>query len=211
MSYTQQRNYDNLQKAMYMPGVGRYNIPAVRPDNPKADNWIGFNYARGCDEPEIHGVHFFVDDYQFERVWQTPDRYLAMLARFQAVCTPDFSTYTDFPMAVQIHNHYRKQWLGAYWQEHGVRVIPTISWSDERSFAWCFDGCPVGGTVAISSQGTQADSQSRALFLLGFDQMIARLQPSAIIFYGYIPEECREFKVDIIPVRQFVRKWHDQR
>ena len=34
-------------------------------------------------------------------------------------------------------------------------MIPSISWSDEHSFDWCFDGDPVRGTVAVSSVGTQ--------------------------------------------------------
>mgnify|MGYP000668335336 CR=1 FL=1 len=106
------------------------------------ENWISFNFAKGCEEPERHGVHFFIDDYQFNRVWTSPDVYVEMLGRFQAVCTPDFSTYTDFPKAIQIYNHYRKHWLGAYWQAHGMTVIPTISWSDHDSYEWCFDGEP---------------------------------------------------------------------
>ena len=27
-------------------------------------------------EPEGKGVHFFINDYQFERVWNNPDRYI---------------------------------------------------------------------------------------------------------------------------------------
>ena len=111
--YKTQRNYENLNKALF-DGTGKYGIPVIQAADYKADNWIGFNYAKGCEEPEIHGVHFFLDDYQFIRVWSSPDVYVNMLRKFQAVCTPDFSLYTDFPRAIQIYNHYRKHWLGAY-------------------------------------------------------------------------------------------------
>lgn len=158
MQYRTTRNYENLQKAMF-DGVGRYDIPQIQPEHRIADNWISFNYAKGCEDPELHGVHFFVDDYQFLRLWTNPDTYINMLSRFQVVCTPDFSTYTDFPKAVQIFNHYRKHWLGAYWQASGITVIPTISWSDEDSYEWCFDGEPIGGVVAVSSVGTQNDPE----------------------------------------------------
>ena len=141
----------------------RFDIPILRPELTTAENWISFNYAKGCEEPSEHGVHFFVDDYQFNRIWAHPDNYLGMMARFDTVCTPDFSTYTDFPRIIQIYNHYRKHWLGAYWQAHGIKVIPTISWSTPDSFAWCFDGEPVGGAVAVSSVGTQASPESAAL------------------------------------------------
>lgn len=187
--YRQGRNYENLNKGIF-DGTGIYDIPHLTPEYIKADGFIGFNYAKTCKQPDNYGLHFFVDDYQFTRVWSNPDAYLALLSKFKCVCTPDFSTYTDFPKAVQIYNHYRKHWLGAYWQYNGIIVIPTISWSDKASYEWCFDGEPIGGTVAVSSVGTQINRDSRKLFLDGYKEMLARLQPSLIYFYGNVPEEC---------------------
>ena len=201
--YKTQRNYENLDKALF-DGVGGYGIPVIQPSDFRADNWIGFSYAKGCEESEIHGVHFFLDDYQFVRVWSQPDSYLNMLRKFQAVLTPDFSTYTDFPKAIQVYNHYRKHWLGAYWQMCGIRVIPTISWSDEESYSWCFDGEPIGGTVAVSSVGTQVSKESSRLFMNGYNEMLERLKPSAIIMYGKAPDGCEG---NIIPVGAFQQKW----
>ena len=111
--YKQERNYENLNKRIF-EGAGKYGIPVLESAIFHVDNWISFNYAKSCEEPRQHGIHFFIDDYQFIRLWKNPDTYLPMLKQFQAVCTPDFSTYTDFPFAVQIYNHYRKHWLGAY-------------------------------------------------------------------------------------------------
>lgn len=117
-------------------------------------------------------------------------RYIPMLSRFTAVCAPDFSTYTDMPLAMQIYNHYRKHWLSAYWQAHGLTVYPTISWSDESSYDWCFDGEPVGGIVAISSVGTQNNKEAKRLFFKGYEEMTKRLNPTCVIFYGKVPLEC---------------------
>ena len=203
MSYRQQRNYENLIKAIY-PGDGRFDIPFIEPVECSVDNWISFNFAKTCEDPEIHGVHFFIDDYQFNRVWAQPDAYLDRLRRFQAVCSPDFSTYTDFPRAVQIYNHYRKHWLGAYWQEHGITVIPTISWSDYSSFDWCFDGEPVGGMVAVSSVGTQNNPVTQELFITGYREMMDRLEPSTVIMYGNVPDDCYG---NIVRVGAFQEKW----
>jgi hypothetical protein len=190
---------------MIFPGVGEHDIPQLRPvyDCP-AENWIGFNYVRGCEEPWRHGVHFFIDDYQFTRVWTNPEVYMRMMQKFQVVLTPDFSTYTDFPKAIQIYNHYRKHWIGAYWQQNGVTVIPTISWAEPDSFAWCFDGEPVGGIVAVSSVGTQANDHTKTLFLEGYREMLDRLHPSKVIMYGNVPDGCEG---DIIPIRAFQQKW----
>ena len=204
--YRQQRNYENLNKRIFQ-GVGEYDIPALKSAVLSVDNWISFNFAKSCEEPEKHGVHFFVDDYQFMRLWKNPDTYLPMLQRFQAVCTPDFSTYTDFPKAIQVYNHYRKHWLGAYWQEHGIKVIPTISWSDEASHEWCFDGEPVGGMVAVSSVGTQGNKVSAQLFEAGYREMKRRLRPEVIVMYGTVPECCEGD--NIISVRAFQSKWRE--
>lgn len=206
MLYKQQRNYENLNKAIF-PGIGNYDIPQLVGGDYDADNWISFNFAKGCDEPEKHGVHFFVDDYQFIRVWSNPDNYLAMLKRFQAVCTPDFSTYTDFPKVIQLYNHYRKHWLGAYWERNGIKVLPTISWSDESSFDWCFDGEPVGKTVVVSSVGTQQNATATRLFELGYAEMMRRLKPSKVIMYGKVPDSCFG---NIVSISAFTTKWREK-
>lgn len=78
------------------------------------DHLIGFNELLTCRHPENAGVHFFLDDYQFERFWRQPQRYLSALAQFPLVIGPDFSLYTDFPEPLQRWNHYRNQLLTAW-------------------------------------------------------------------------------------------------
>ena len=149
----------------------------------------------------IEGVHFFLDDYQFFRCWRDPERYTKLLSGFGCVLAPDFSTYVDMPMAAQIYSHYRKHWLGAYWQMHGIRVIPTISWSTPESYEWCFTGEPVGGVVAVSSVGCLRDKEATRRFLQGYDEMARRLDPSWVVFYGLVPREC-DWNVIRIPPHQ---------
>lgn len=185
--YRQERNYENLNKIMF-DGAGAYGVPVLAPVQCSVDSWISFNFAKTCRDPENYGIHFFIDDYQFTRLWSQPDAYTAMLSKYRAVMTPDYSLYTDFPKAIQIYNHYRKHWLGAYWQKRGLTVVPTVGWSDEDSLNWCFDGEPVGGTVAVSAVGTQMDNRARYLFDMGYKAMLEKLQPETIIFYGAIPE-----------------------
>ena len=42
----------------------------------------------------------------------------------------------------------------------------------------------------MSSVGTQQNKESKRLFLLGYEEMMKRLEPSWVIFYGKVPEEC---------------------
>lgn len=203
MSYKSQRNYENAQRMLF-DGIGQYAIPEIEPTQFENAEFIGFNYAKSAKNPESKAVHFFLDDYQFTRVWTDPDRYISMLQRFKYVLTPDFSLYTDFPKPLQIYNHYRKHWLGAYWQMHGITVIPTICWSNQESFEWCFDGEPTHSVVAVSSVGTQNSKESKQRFFAGYMEMMKRLEPTQIIFYGNVPEEC---KGNIVHIKQFSDKF----
>lgn len=183
-------NFENLDKFTF-PGVGKYGIPEIEPTNKyPVGEFISMNYAMTAKDPSSKICHCFVDDHQFIRWWNNPDRYIPRLQSFMGVCAPDFSTYTDMPPAMQIYNHYRKHWLAAYWQLHGMTVYPTISWSDESSYDWCFDGEPVKGIVAVSSVGTQKNKEVQRLFLRGYEEMMKRLDPTWVIFYGRVPEEC---------------------
>jgi len=171
--------------------TGKQDIPVLKPERPPERLiWIGFNSVLTDTNRSAHGVHFFIDDYLFERAWNDPARYALLLKDFQAVMTPDFSLFTDYPKSVQIYNHYRKHLLGAYWQRMGMTVVPSICWSDHSSYDWCFDGEPQGGTVAVSSVGTQKNPQARDFFLNGYREMLTRLRPSKVIFFGDVRQGC---------------------
>ena len=188
-NYRNSRFCENLNIAKFET-EGRYNIPVLGPYVYEPCEFVGFNFAKSAKDKDKKGLHFFVDDYQFERLWREPLAYINLIGEFHSIMTPDFSLYTDYPKALQIYNHYRKHWLAAYWQLHGITVYPTISWSDERSYDWCFDGEPVGGIVAVSSVGTQQNKESKRLFLRGYEEMMKRISPEWVIFYGKVPEEC---------------------
>lgn len=176
---------------------GRYGVPMLLPERIGECQFIPFNYAKGCREPEGKGVHFFLHDYQFHRLWDMPERYIPMLRRFDCVCTPDYSLYADMPKAMQIYHHYKKQWTGAFWQAHNMVVIPTVSWSDKESYSWCFDGVPHGGVVAVSSVGGLKDKASCGRFMDGYEAMLDRLAPAQVLFYGKVPERIKEPVIEL--------------
>ena len=191
-------SYLNCHKRIFA-GEGPYDMPIVQPCRLDLSavqklKVIDFNKAHNTRDTKRRLddkiLHFYSDDYVFARVWNYPDDYLNMFKKFMAVMSPGFSMYVDFPVAVQIFNAFRRKWCAAYWQEHGVTVIPTIQWSDERSFDWCFDGDPVGGVVSVSSVGTQKREETKRGFLAGYNEMLRRLSPDTILFYGIVPPEC---------------------
>lgn len=180
-----EQNICNLAYAQF-EGDGDYDIPMLLPthiDNLADIPLQGFNYALKEKNPENIGVHFFLHDYQFERVWNYPDRYAEVLSKFAFVLSPDFSPYSDMPRALKIYNVYRNRWCARYWQEFGIRVIPTITWSDTDSLAYCLNGVPKHSTIAISTMGEGRWANWISL-RTHWQHVIDTLKPDTILLYG---------------------------
>lgn len=158
--YKENMNYENQQR-MIFDIVNEFGIPEIQPTKYEPCEFIGFNQAKTCKGRAGKGVHFFLDDYQFQRLWNRPDAYINMLSQFRFIMSPDFSTYTDFPKALQIYNHFRKHWVGAYMQMYGIDVIPTISWSDRESFYGQVPEECTGNIVKIKSFGEELTERKR--------------------------------------------------
>jgi len=182
--------FENLEKKSFGKNINKYDIPELAPvsDIDGMIEFVSFNRLKTLRQRSRYGVHFFIDDYQFDRLWQRPEVYLQMFQECKCVLTPDFSLYTDAPYSMQLWKHYQKQWLGCYMQSAGIRTIPTLGWSDERSFEFCFEGIPNNGTVAVSSVGVMNSAQTKDFFKKGFGRAIEVLTPSTVLFFGKIPE-----------------------
>lgn len=177
--------------------VGKYGIPAikgVRMKKLKAPDLLGFNYATAYSTPQRKNktVHFFLADMAFERVWNKPIVYTSMLSQFKACISPDFSVYWDMPKAMRIWQYYRKMWLSAYWQQHGMTVIPSIRWGfKHEDDDVCFEGLPKNSCIALSTVGQVQDKDNKLNFEKGFDHMLEVLEPAQMIIYGR-PLKCIE-------------------
>ena len=129
-------------------------------------------------------MHFFLDDYQFERIWRQSERNIERLKNFDCVFTPDFSLYLDMPLAMKIWNVYRSRLIGQMMQDAGLEVIPTLQWADEETLKFCFDGLPQNGVYAVSTVGVMQDETARSIWTAGMNAAIEKLQPECILLYG---------------------------
>ena len=163
--------------------AGFYQMPIIKACDYVPTDLIGFNYVKSTDKTDC-GVHFFIDDYQFERVWNRPDENIERLRKFQCVLTPDWSLYMDMPMALKVWNVYRQRLIGQIFQDSGLTVIPTLSWAEPETYNFCFDGIEQGGTVAVSTVGVMKSKSARAIWADGMSEAIKRLKPKNIICYG---------------------------
>ena len=119
---------------------------------------------------------------------------ISELKKYAGVLSPDFSMYTTFPEAYQIWQVYRNRWCTCYWQSKGIKVIPTVSWSDESSYKYTFLGIPKNSVVAIGTVGVLNDPIAKKLFLQGFKEMLKQLEPKEILIYGNRLTELNEYK-----------------
>lgn len=192
--------YEERNKSSFLrndfPCVGKWNIPMVKSqelvDNVKL---IACSDTKSKDEVNREcGVHFFLDDYRFEHIYDYPQRTLNRYSQYKFLLTPDYSLYAEMPLWRQLENVAKNRWCGAYWQSKGIIVYPTISWGLAQTYEFCFDGVEQNSVVAIGTIGCR---KNKAQFMHGYDAMLDRLNPSAIICFGKPFDEMRG---NIIPV-----------
>lgn len=198
-------NWDTLHYQDLFESDNVYGIPAIA----RQEHAVPAQLLQWGSRPallkvkprERAAVHFFLDDYRFESLWKNPERNLDALLRVGCVLSPDFSLWRDMPLAMQIWQTYRNRWLGAYWQQQGLQVIPTLTWSEPYDF--CYAGIERGAMVAISTVGVIKDKEAHSLFRAGFEKMIEAIQPATILCYGSLAG-----LVDTdIPVISYATRW----
>lgn len=142
--------------------VGKYDFPMLKSTDSIPKSLIPFESISQSTLDKW--IHFYVDDYKFERVWNNPERYINVFKKHPGIIGFDFSSYLDMPAAQQIWNIYRNRALSHYFQENNIDVIPNIQWGDKNTYEYCFDGILIGGTVAISTNGAINNNLERYIF-----------------------------------------------
>lgn len=175
-------------------GDGVFEIPKIEKDEIDLENIALIGYDKLSENETDKIVHFFLDDYKFEVMWNDPEPRIEKLKRYKAVLAPNYSVYTEMPLSLKVYNTFRSRWCGAYLQSKGITVIPTVAWGEPNTFWFCFDGIAKGSIVAVSTLGVRKE---KSLFMQGYNEMIRKIKPEAIICYG---QPFEEMKGKIIPV-----------
>lgn len=162
-------------KRFGIPDVLRMPLPSPLP---KA--FIDWPHRKSF--PEGTGLHFFVDDYQFERVWNHPHWYIGEFKkRHPLIFSPDFSIFVDCPSVMQQWNTYRARWLCRWYQEQGVSMIPTVSWGDKTSYDFVFAGIPKGSVIALSTIGRKTAGEG---WNAGYIAAVEAIDPELVMIVG---------------------------
>jgi hypothetical protein len=164
---------------------GKWEMPKLPSIQSVPSELVSFSAIFSRKEQNLNSwVHFFIDDYKFERLWKKPLAYLERLRKYEGVISPDFSLYRDMPLVMQAWNTYRNRAMGYWLSQNGIRVIPNVRWGDERTYEFCFDGLPKHSAVAVGTHGCVKNRKDRGYFTSGFLTMLERIHPTRIIVYG---------------------------
>lgn len=163
--------------------AGKYEFPIIKKQDIDIEKikFLSFVNAKKNDKENADKtIHFFTYDWLFEKVYENADEQLEKLSQYYALLSPDFSIFTNMPLALQIESVFKNRWCGAYWQSKGLKVIPTVSWGDEKSFHFCFDGIEEGSIVAVCTYYRENCEEE---FMLGYNEMMRRIKPRLVLCY----------------------------
>ena len=160
-----------------------WEMPVVQRCDARPARLVPFSQAmdEGCADLGAF-VHFFEDDFRFERFWSDPRKYLPRLSRFAGVVMPDFSVATDFPAPLKMWAAYRNQLLAAWMQREGLAVVPAAR--AQPGCPWLLEGLPRGGTLAVCGRALVKDADERRRFLRDLRTTVEELRPDVVAYYG---------------------------
>lgn len=182
---------DTMHEA-YVCGAELENgFPVLPPIHAKPKESVSFREIQKIIDTKDKVVHFYIDDFWFEKLWTNADRYIPQLKCFPYVIMPDFSVFDYMPEPMQHWNRYRSMALGYYLSSKGVRIIPSLGVLT-RYDIWTLYGVPMHSTVAVCTNGRIKKPLERKTFVEGLQTQIQILQPTNLIMVGYIPKEYDE-------------------
>ena len=131
-------------------------------------------------------VSFYTSDNHIESWWANPAYRVGQLLRagIKHAVVPDFSLWDHMATAAHIWSLYRAAWMGRYFQEAGLRVIPRIEYFQEKSQKWCLDGIPTGAPIVSTQFQTDFDDEDAPKLERNLQTALDIVEPGRILIYA---------------------------
>lgn len=124
-------------------------------------------------------IHFYVDDYRFQTIWDNPDQVIN--SGCAVIAEPNFSTDEYMPLAYGLFLVFKKRWFSRLMQESGLRVYVDLHVTDKFRDINLL-GVPSGWN-AFSTRG-YADDIENLLKDIEVAKGIAGTEQINMIIYG---------------------------
>ncbi|MDD5215336.1 MAG: DUF4417 domain-containing protein [Methylococcales bacterium] len=124
--------------------------------------------------------HCYVADWRLEAIWRNELYSLHHVAAPKISIAPDFSVHLDDPVTQAIYQVFRSRCVARFWQENGVFVIPTISWSRPEINEFLFRGLEHCEIVAIRTAGKNVEREWRE----SVEQFLSLCRPKLVLQFG---------------------------
>lgn len=164
-----------------LPGANSIGIPNLRPDKlvqslpdsltvwgdrqstpDDGESWYFFNYGavphRGLPFDRTI-FSFFTHDQHIETWWANPAYRVGqiLIKGVKNIVIPDYSLWDFAPTAAHIWSVYRSMWMGRYFQEAGLNVIPRIEFFQPKSQHFTLMGIPYNAPIVATQFQTEFD------------------------------------------------------
>lgn len=178
--------FNNMHLAKDMQFTTTNGIPILQPYQGPVDFELYSYSERKGLSGENQAIHFFQYDCTFDNaVWKNLETTTYELRHFDYLFTPDYSLYVDdFLRHQNIDFTYRTRFVGAYWQECGFNVIPTVSWGNANSLPIAIEGFPKYSILAVCGIGNKRSPVHLNLWRYAIKYIEEHLEPLLIIVYG---------------------------
>lgn len=125
-------------------------------------------------------IHCYTEDYRFEGCWRNPEFSLKRVLGLNFVVAPDFSVYPLAPAQVNRWQIYRSLAVFSYWQNMGVRVIPSINFVSADQIKQDQDLYPNFSIIAVRCPGSSYYEE----WINGIELINKIISPEIILHFG---------------------------
>ena len=161
----------------------------VTPDD--GVKWFLYNYSLGGTKGlpfDRTILAFNTHDDKFEGWWETPAWYASRVIYkgCRIAVLPDFSFYYTQPRVVHLMNVHRAQWMGRFFQEAGMKVIPRLQfdYNDPNTLDIALRGIPRNVPVlATSQQNIEEEKLNGPKITKILQEALDEIQPKQFLYY----------------------------
>ena len=180
------RTFNNMHLAKDMEFSSPHGFPILQPYQGSIDFEVYPYSKRKGLTGKNQALQFFTYDCNFDNaVWKNLETTTYNIREFDYLFTPDYSLYVDENLTHQnIEFTYRTRFIGAYWQNCGFKVIPTVSWGNANSFCYAFEGLPTYSVLAVCGIGNKQSYANYELWKYAMRRIEDELSPSVIFVCG---------------------------